>query len=328
MWLRSFVQPFFYALALAGAAAVALGAMLAVPLKMPPPLASIHQGALQIDETGAPDLSRFQGRDGTWLAFRLYPAANGAKDKVAIVTHGSSASSNEMNAAAKALAAAGVTAVAIDARGHGASGGRGDIGYIGEMEDDLADLLDHLSVDYPNAHFQLIGHSLGGGFVARIAGTPVGGRFERFVLLAPFLGVDAPSSGVGNQRWASADTLRIIALVILRKIGVSFGQSLPVIAYATDPAAAKVVTSRYSFRLLADYGPDFDWAKTQATIRSVASKVTVICGAEDELMNAPAFENELKPLGADVKLLPGVDHMGVVYQPAALAALVETVKAP
>ncbi len=283
---------------------------------------------MQIDETGAPDLSRFQARDGTWLAYRLYPAADGAKDKVAIVTHGSSASSNEMNAASKALAAAGVTAVAIDARGHGASAGRGDIGYIGQMEDDLADLLDHLHADYPNARFQLIGHSLGGGFVARIAGTPVGGRFERFVLLAPFLGVDAPSSGVGNQRWASADTLRIIALVILRKIGVTFGQSLPVIAYATDPVAAKVVTSRYSFRLLADYGPDFEWAKTQATIRAAAPKMKVIGGAEDELMNASAYETELKPLGAEVKLLPGVDHMGVVYQPAALAALVETVKAP
>jgi pimeloyl-ACP methyl ester carboxylesterase len=328
MLLRTLIQPFFYALAFAGAAALALGAMLAVPLKKPPPLASIHQGALQIDETGAPDLNRFQARDGTWLAFRLYPAADGAKDRVAIVTHGSSASSNEMNAAAKALAAAGVTAVAIDARGHGASAGRGDIGYIGQMEDDLGDLLDYLSAGYPNARFQLIGHSLGGGFVARIAGTPVGKKFERFVLLAPFLGVEAPSSGVGNQRWASVDTLRIIALVLLRKIGVTFGQSLPVIAYATDPAAAKVLTSRYSFRLLADYGPEFDWAKTQATIRSVAPKVTVICGAEDELMNAPAFESELKPLGAEVKLLPGVDHMGVVYQPAALAAIVEAAKAP
>jgi pimeloyl-ACP methyl ester carboxylesterase len=328
MLLRTLIQPFFYALAFAGAAALALGAMLAVPLKKPPPLASIHQGALQIDETGAPDLNRFQARDGTWLAFRLYPAADGAKDRVAIVTHGSSASSNEMNAAAKALAAAGVTAVAIDARGHGASAGRGDIGYIGQMEDDLGDLLDYLSAGYPNARFQLIGHSLGGGFVARIAGTPVGKKFERFVLLAPFLGVEAPSSGVGNQRWASVDTLRIIALVLLRKIGVTFGQSLPVIAYATDPAAAKVLTSRYSFRLLADYGPEFDWAKTQATIRSVASKLTVICGAEDELMNAPAFESELKPLGAEVKLLPGVDHMGVVYQPAALAAIVEAAKAP
>src|SRR6202046_5699808 len=87
-------------LALVGASAIAIVFMLASPVGRPPPLASIHAGATQIDETGAPDLSRFQARDGTWLAYRLYPAKNGAKDRLAIVTHGSSAASSEMNVVA------------------------------------------------------------------------------------------------------------------------------------------------------------------------------------------------------------------------------------
>ena len=62
-------------LALVGAAAIALPLMLASPVRPPPPLASIHEGAMRIDVAGAPDLSRFQARDGTWLAYRLYPAA-------------------------------------------------------------------------------------------------------------------------------------------------------------------------------------------------------------------------------------------------------------
>ena len=118
-------------LALVGVAAIAIVLMLASPVRRPPTLASIHAGATQIDETGAPDLSRFQARDGTWLAYRLYPAQNGARDRIAILAHGSSASSIEMNAVAKALAGAGVTAVALDIRGHGASGTRGDIAYPG-----------------------------------------------------------------------------------------------------------------------------------------------------------------------------------------------------
>ena len=65
--------------------------MLASPLRPPPPLASIHEGAMRIDTEGAPDLSRFQARDGTWLAYRLYPAADGARDRIAILAHGSSA---------------------------------------------------------------------------------------------------------------------------------------------------------------------------------------------------------------------------------------------
>ncbi len=127
-------------LALVGVAAITLALMLASPLRAPPPLASIHEGAMRIDAAGAPALSRYQARDGTWLAYRLYPAANGAKDRVAILAHGSSAESTEMHPIAAALAGAGITAVAVDIRGHGASGTRGDVAYLGQLDDDLADL--------------------------------------------------------------------------------------------------------------------------------------------------------------------------------------------
>jgi pimeloyl-ACP methyl ester carboxylesterase len=308
-----------------GCAALILAGMLALPLRRPPPLASIHAGALKIDQSGLPELTRFQARDGTWLAYRLYPAGG---EQVAILAHGSTASSEEMNPLAKALAAAGVSAVALDVRGHGASGGRGDIGYIGQLENDLSDLLDHLGRSYPAARFSLIGHSLGGGFVARVSGTPVGRRFERFVLLAPFLGAQAPTNRPENGGWAVVDMPRILALTVLRNLGAPFGQSLPVIAYANDPSAAMHVTSVYSYRLLFDYSPDYDWGRTKATIVSAASKTRLIAGADDELMDAPAYVREIKPLGVETTILPGVDHIGVVYQPAALSATVAAVKEP
>ena len=128
-------------LAAVGVASLALGALLAQPVKSPPPLESIHAGAMAIPHDGEPELSRFQARDGTWLAYRLYPAAHGETDRLAILAHGSSASSEAMNAVALALAQAGCVAVAVDVRGHGASGSRGDIGYVGQLEDDLADLV-------------------------------------------------------------------------------------------------------------------------------------------------------------------------------------------
>src|SRR5271168_3774995 len=146
-------------LALVGAAAIAAALMLASPVRPPPTLASIHEGAMRIDAVGAPELSRFQARDGTWLAYRLYPAQNGARDRIAILAHGSSASSIEMNAVAKALAGAGVAAAALDIRGHGASGTRRDIAYPGQLDDDLADLIAELRKAYPAVRFSLIGHS-------------------------------------------------------------------------------------------------------------------------------------------------------------------------
>ncbi len=304
-----------------------LGGMLAAPLKLPPPLVSIHAGAVAIPRDGLPALDRFQARDGTRLAYRLYPAANGASDRLAILAHGSSASSEEMNAAALALAGAGIAAVTIDARGHGASGSRGDIAYIGQLDDDLADLVAHLRASYPAARLTLIGHSSGGGFALRVAGEPLGAAFDRFVLLAPYLGYTAPTNyaAEGKGLWASPDLPRIVALALLTRVGLDLGQSLPTIAFAVAPEAAMAVTSRYSYRLQINYGPPQDW---QGALRSPPGRIALIAGERDELMDAEAYRRVVPPLGPSVTVLPDVDHMGIVYAPAALRALVDAVAKP
>jgi alpha-beta hydrolase superfamily lysophospholipase len=314
-------QVIAWPLAAVGVATLAFGAMLAQPVKAPPPLESIHSGALAIPHDGEPELSRFQARDGTWLAYRLYAAVDGGRDHLAIVYHGSSASSDAMNAVARALAQAGFVAVAVDARGHGASGSRGDIGYIGQLEDDLADLVTRLRADYATARLTLVGHSAGGGFVLRAAAAPVGASFDRFVLLAPYLGYRAPTTrpSEGTGLWAAPDIPRIIAMTILERLGIDWPQSLPVIAFANRPEAAMATTSRYSFRLLANYGPPPDW---KGALQAAAGKIELIAGLDDELMDAPTYQSVVALLGVRVTLLPGVNHMGVVHQPAALAAIV------
>jgi pimeloyl-ACP methyl ester carboxylesterase len=307
-------------LALVGAAAITAALMLASPVRPPPPLVSIHEGAMRIDAAGAPDLSRFQARDGTWLAYRLYPAANGARDRVAILAHGSSASSIEMHVVAAALAHAGVTAVAVDIRGHGASGTRGDIAYRGELDDYLADLMGDLRKTYPAARFSLIGHSSGGGFALRIAGSPLGDSFDRFVLLAPYLGYTAPTNrpAEGPGLWALPDTPRIVATAILERIGIDWPQSLPAIAFANVPEAKMNVTSQYSFRLLQDYTAPLDW---KGAFLHAKGRIAIVAGANDQLMDAEAYRGALPPLGASVTILPGVDHIGIVYRPEAIKAI-------
>jgi alpha-beta hydrolase superfamily lysophospholipase len=307
-------------LALVGAAALALALMLASPVRPPPTLASIHAGAMKIDGTGAPDLSRFQARDGTWLAYRLYPALNGGRDRIAILAHGSSASSIEMNAIAKALAGAGVTAVALDIRGHGGSGTRGDIGYPGQLDDDLADLIAKLRKATPAARFSLIGHSAGAGFALRIAGGPLGDAFDRFVLLAPYLGYSAPTNrpAEGPGLWASPDLPRIFGARALESLGIDWPQSLPALAFANAPEAKMFVTSQYSFRLMQNYTAPLDW---RGAFASAKGRVTVIAGADDELMDAEAYKRTLPPLGVPVAILPSVDHIGIVYKVEAIKAI-------
>ncbi len=314
-------------LALVGLAATALVLMLAYPLRPPPTLASIHEGAASIDAALAPDLSRFQARDGTWLAYRLYPAADGAKDRLAILAHGSSASSIEMHQIAAALAGAGVTAVAIDARGHGASGARGDIAYLGQLDDDLADLIAELRISYPDARLTMIGHSAGAGFALRIADSPLGRDFGRFVLLSPYLGYSAPTNrpAEGRGLWASPDLPRILATMTLGKIGIDWPQSLPAIAFADAPEAKMFVTSQYTFRLMQNYTAPPDW---KGALERSAPRVAVIAGADDELMDAEAYKRVLPPLGVSVTIVPGVDHMGIVYRPEAIKAILAAVAQP
>ena len=58
------------------------------------------------------------------------------------MVHGSSGSSGgTIHAVSQALSARGVETFAIDIRGHGGSGTRGDIAYLGQLEDDMADLV-------------------------------------------------------------------------------------------------------------------------------------------------------------------------------------------
>src|SRR5271165_4442110 len=256
-----FVSFLVLLLALVGLAAVALVFMLGRPLKPPPALASVLDGARQIDAEGLPELSRFQARDGAWIAYRLYPAANRASARFVLLGHGSAGASAQMNSIARALANQGFTAVGIDFRGHGASGTRGDVAYAGQLDDDLEDLIGELRRRNPGAQFVYVGHSSGGGFGLRLAAGPIGKNFERFVLLAPYLGYRAPTNRPAESAglWAAADVPRIIAISILGGFGIDWPQALPVIAFATGPGAKKFVTDQYTFRLMTSYTAPDDW---------------------------------------------------------------------
>jgi pimeloyl-ACP methyl ester carboxylesterase len=178
-----------------------------------------------------------------------------------------------------------VTAVALDIRGHGASGTRGDIAYPGQLEDDLADLTAGLRKAYPAARFSLIGHSSGGGFALRIAGSKFGDAFERFILLAPYLGYSAPTNRPSEDSglWASPDMPRIVATLALERVGIDWPQSLPALAFANAPEAKMFVTSQYSFRLMQNHTAPLDWRGAFARAKG---RITVIAGADDELMDA------------------------------------------
>ena len=141
-FIRGGLSGLKWALSGVGALSLVVLAMLASPLKPPPELASISRVRGTVDLSSLPAVERYQGRDGSWLGFRHYGAGGVPAGRVAIVIHGSSGSSGgTIHALSQALAARGVETFALDMRGHGVSGTRGDIGYVGQLEDDLADFV-------------------------------------------------------------------------------------------------------------------------------------------------------------------------------------------
>ncbi len=288
----------------------------------PPPMATIQAaGAIMAREAAdLPAARRFTARDGTMLAYRAYPAS---PDRVAVLIHGSSGSSISVHGFAKALQAAGISVYAPDIRGHGESGRIGDIDYIGQLDDDVADLLAALGPAPAGAKRILIGHSSGGGFTLRIAGGAIGDRFDGYLLLAPYLSYDAPTVRPFGDDWAAPAVPRIIALFVLSRLGIHWFEGLPVVAFAVPQQdQTRIRTPTYSYRLWANFSPHQDW---QADIRNIRRPAMVLASANDELFRAEQYAPVFKALRQDipVELVPNLNHMEITTSPEGRAAVIK-----
>ncbi|HWZ37751.1 MAG TPA: alpha/beta fold hydrolase [Bradyrhizobium sp.] len=312
-----------WALALVGAVALLITAMVATPLKRPPELRSISETARAVDRSTMPPLIRFPARDGTELAYRHYPALGSATGKIAILVHGSSGSSAAVHALADALAAHGVETYAPDIRGHGGSGTRGDVAYLGQLEDDMADLVTLVRNASPGEPITLLGHSAGGGFALRVASSPIGDQFARTIMLAPYLGYDAPTNRPQSGGWASADLPRFFGVALLRRIGIDCCEALPTLAFAVPPASARILASTYSYRLMRNFAT----RGYRSDLAAVTRPITLIAGADDELMLSDKYADAVHAVlpSAEVKLIAGINHMGVVSTPMAVNEIADYV---
>jgi alpha-beta hydrolase superfamily lysophospholipase/membrane protease YdiL (CAAX protease family) len=300
------------------AAAIAFGGPTA-----PPTMTSISNPFDTVDFSDLPPLLRYTAGDGEALAYRHYGAASGTVQGSVVLVHGSSANSNSMHLLAKAFAAAGYDAYALDMRGHGASGTKGRIDYIGQLEDDLAAFTGAVLLTKPAT---LVGFSSGGGFVLRVAGSPRQDAFQNYLLLSPFLSVDAPNARPGGGGWVNVGLPRIIALTILNRLGIRAFHDLPVTSFALREETKKSLTPTYSFSLAVNFGPQRDYA---ANIRAVHRPVAVVAGTADEVFLtdklAAIFRQQGQPWS--VTLLPGIGHIALTLDPRAGQAAVRAVEA-
>ena len=326
---RVIIIVFICAGLLIGVLVVSAAALLIFGTVQPPkPLASVIGPFASMDHTGLPPVEFYSARDGASLSFGTYP---GGQKQVIVLIHGSAGSSVDMHAMAKALQDAGSAVYVPDLRGHGANQPHGDVAYIGQLDDDMADFLKVVKPRQPNAKWALLGFSSGGGFALRIAGSPLGQSFDRYVLLSPFLRYDAPTvrtaetpaigqAAQGTHAWSAAAMPRMLALVAINAIGIHAFDGLPVIYFAVPPDV-KSVTGSYSWRLLLSFQPHRDF---MADIRSVSKPMHVFVGEKDELFVADRFESVFNADRKDIPItiLPGVSHTDMVTSVVAIQAVV------
>ncbi|MFC3226832.1 alpha/beta hydrolase [Marinibaculum pumilum] len=291
----------------------------------PPRMAAISDPFADIDYGDLPARQALEAADGTDLAYRRYPAAGGtgAPAGAVLALHGSSTDGQSLHVLARDLAAAGQAVYVPDIRGHGDSGPRGDVPRTGILEEDIAAFLALIRDRHPDLPVTLLGFSSGGGLALRYAGRPDLPSPDRLLLLAPMLGIGAPTytehnPHAGDARWSNPYVPRIIGLSILNGLGIHAFDDLPVIGFAVDPANDRA-TSSYSHRLLQSMNPQ-DY---RALLRDTAAPVTVLAGTNDQVFAADQFAPTVHAVRpeADVRLVDGVDHVGMTLDPAALAAV-------
>jgi acetyl esterase/lipase len=198
---------------------------------------------------------------------------------------------------------------------------RGDVDYLGQLEDDLADLI-ALARDSGHAGPAFIaGHSSGGGLALRFAGGPHAALASGFALLSPVIPTAPSVKGGDAGGWASLNRRRLFGLLALNAVGIHGFDGLTIIQFNKPEALWDgTETLAYSYRLNASYHPRHRYAEDIAALPSPSA---VLVGEDDEANDGEALERlfaEHAP-HVDVIRLPGIDHFGVFQEPSAIEAL-------
>ncbi|RAR65938.1 alpha-beta hydrolase superfamily lysophospholipase [Paraburkholderia unamae] len=274
-----------------------------------------------------PPLLRYPARDGEPLAYRFYDSS---ADQILIFIHGSSYHGRSYHALARAVSASGAAKVILpNLRGHYQSGRhRGDVEYIGQFEDDIADLIAELRRQNRRGPIVLGGHSSGGGFVVRFAGGAHGHLVSRFLASSPVIPASPTLRTGSSGGWAQLHMRRLIGLVILNAFGIRGFNALPVIDF-NKPARFwdGTETLSYSYRLTTSYHPRQRYV---ADLRKLADKAIVLIGEHDEAVDAERLQTLFarESPASLFKVLPDTNHFGIFTSAAVLDMLIEWLAQP
>jgi non-heme chloroperoxidase len=256
----------------AAALSTALVLIASAPPAMPKPSDVFDFASLASapTELPLPSLRRFAARDGEELAYRYYESDT---DRILIFVHGSSYHGAGYHTLASFISKSGTARVVLpNLRGHFQSGRRrGDVDYIGQLEDDMVDLITFLRGEQLSGPITLGGHSSGGGFVIRFAG---GGHdiVSSYLMLAPIMPTSPTVKGGNAGGWANLQR-RLFGLLALNVVGIHGFDALPIVEF-NKPAKYRdgTETLAYSYRLNMSYHPRYRYQNDLTALGGQSSR--------------------------------------------------------
>jgi len=235
-------------------------------------------------------------------------------DNTIILIHGVGSNAYMYNKTAGLLQEATQAEVyAIDLRGHGQSeGNSGDVDYINQYVDDLADILKTIRKEKPSGKIIIAGHSMGGGVALRYVMEKQYEQPDGFLLFAPLIGHNSPAfpqtqsnENITEEPFMKIHIERIIGLTMLNEIENHDYDSLPVLFFNLPEA---VPLRKYSYRANKSMTPD-DYV---AGLKAVNFPLLVLMGSEDEAFSPEATKEAiLKNSNGAFQIIDKASHNGV-----------------
>ena len=264
----------------------------------------------QICDATLPELQSFETRNKSQLFFRHYPAES---HLVVILLHGIAEDGKYLFRLAEYLSINHIAQVYTpDVRGYGESPiRRGDVDYIGQLDDDLADLINLIKTNHPDVRIVLGGHSIGGASVLRFSAGQYHQLVDAFLFLAPYI-PNTPYIRNDNENGQTNVSLpKVILLSILEKVRIRRFHDWKVLSI-DKPANVQhgSETLSLSFRLIMSRIPKND----QKNIAAITKSSFVLVGEKDELFHTDKIASVfmINPV-ITTKVVPNHNHDGILY---------------
>lgn len=255
----------------------------------------------------------FSARDGHSLGYRFFKKEK--HETLVILLHGSSYHGTYLLPLAHELSECADVCVS-DIRGHGLSSPpKGTCEYIGQLEDDLADLITHL--DKPYKKTIIIGHSSGGGLAIRFASGKYKNMAHSLILLSPAI-ITAPTMKTqGAHSWAHIEKITLAECLACNPFGITRFNKKPLITFNKPKELCDgSETLTYDYNLMVSMHPQIPYEKA---LKKIQEKTLIIVGSDDEINKPEAFKKLFKP--ESVIILEGVNHMGITTNEQATATI-------